>query len=403
MSGKVVIVGAGVVGASTAYFLAQRGFDVEVIEGREPAWGASGRNPGFVWLHMRAEGTQMELALAGRRLYDQLIQELDDFEFRPSGGMIYFFEHQADLFPAFVQNRVAAGLPMELLDAAAAREVCEVLPPSIAGATYNPLDAHVHPTRLVEALSAAAQRAGARFTHATPVAELDVSDGRCRGVVTADGRSEADIVVLAGGVWTGRLLEPHGLRIPLVPMRLQVMETEPADVRFRPILYGPTAIKQYDFTKQLPGYSADDFTHPLEATVPGVELLELVAQRRDGRVLLGCPMDFPDFDDRTTVAGIGLTLAVLSDHLPFIRSLPLARSWAGLLPETPDALPILGPVEGLDGLVLATGHVFGMSGGAISGKLLAQHLAGEPTDLDLSPFRFERESLGELAAAHRRW
>lgn len=403
MSGRVVIVGAGVVGTATAYFLTQRGFDVEVIEGKQPAWGASGRNPGFVWLHMRAEGTQMELALAGRRLYDDLIGELDDFEFRPSGGMVYFFDHQADLFPSFVENRKGAGLPMELLDRRAALDACPVLPTSIAGATFNPLDAHVHPGKFVEALARGADRAGARFTHGTTVLGLDVQDGRCGGVVTADGRVGADMVVLAGGVWTGRLVEPLGVSLPVVPMRLQVIQTEPADVTFDPLLYGPTAIKQYDFTKQLPGYSAEDFSHPLESELPGVELLELVAQRRDGSVLLGCPMDFPGLDDRTSIAGIGLTLAVLSDHLPFVRSLGLARAWAGLLPETPDALPILGPVESVDGLVLATGHVFGMSAGAISGKLLAQHLAGDPTDLDLSPFRFERASLGELAASHRRW
>ncbi len=82
----VIVIGAGIVGASTAYFLAQKGFRTLVIEGESPAWGASGRNPGFLWLHTRKAGIQMQLGLAGRRLADRLCEELDDFEMRPSGG-----------------------------------------------------------------------------------------------------------------------------------------------------------------------------------------------------------------------------------------------------------------------------------------------------------------------------
>ena len=118
---EVLVVGGGIVGAATAYFLAQEGVRATIVDEHPPAWGASGRNPGYVWTHTRAEGVQMELALAGRRLYDDLIGALDDFEFRPSGGMIYFFEDEHDLFPRFVAGRRAAGLARR----AARRGCCE--------------------------------------------------------------------------------------------------------------------------------------------------------------------------------------------------------------------------------------------------------------------------------------
>lgn len=398
-----MIVGAGVVGAATAHFLSRRGVGVTLLEGEHPAWGASGRNPGFVWLHTRAEGVQMTLGLAGRRLYDELALELDDFEFRASGGMIYFFEHQSKLFPAFVANRREAGLPMELLGPSEARRGCPILPDDVAGATYNPLDAHLHPGMLVEALVGSAERAGARVLRGTRVQEVDVSGGRCRGVVTSDGTLAADTVVVAAGAWSPALLEPLGLPLPIVPMRLQVIETAPFDLRFDPILYGPTGMKQYALTKDLQGYAEEDFVHPLETVLPGVELLELAAQRRDGRVLLGCPMDFAGLDDRPTVAGIGLTCGVLADHLPALKDLPVERTWGGLLPQTPDALPILGPVEAVEGLVLAAGHVFGILAGPISGKLVAQRLTGETPDLDLAPFRYERPAIEEAFEEHRQW
>src|ERR1039457_4151927 len=101
-SNDIIVLGAGIVGAATAYFLAKKSFRVLLAEGESPAWGASGRNPGFQWLHTRKAGIQMELGLAGRWLADQLREELDDFEMRPSGGGIYFLgESQQPVFCAF--------------------------------------------------------------------------------------------------------------------------------------------------------------------------------------------------------------------------------------------------------------------------------------------------------------
>jgi glycine/D-amino acid oxidase-like deaminating enzyme len=400
----VLVVGAGIVGASTARFLAERGVSVTILDAHDPAWGASGRNPGFVWLHTRAAGTQMELARAGRELYGSLVEELDDFEFRPSGGMTYFFQEQAEVFPAFVDERRAAGLPMELLDPSEARDRCPALPEDIAGSTWNPLDAHIRTGRLVEALVVDAERRGAKLERDARVQRIDVTAGRATGVTTDAGRSYGgSVVVVATGAWTPALLEPLGVDLPISAMRLQVAETEPTDPRFGPVLYGPTAIKQYAFVRGLPGFDADRFTHPLERAADGLAMLELVAQRADGHVLLGCPMDYPGPDDRATVAGLALTFGVLGERFPALAGLAVERTWAGLLPETPDALPILGLAPWIEGLALATGHVFGNVAGPISGKLLAQVLTGERPDLDLGAFAADRPSLTPTREAPGRW
>lgn len=398
----IVIIGAGVVGAATAYELARRGADVTLVEREAPGWGASGRNVGYLWSHTRAEGVQLEMALAGRRRYLELVDELDDFELVESGGMIYFFDHQRELFPAFVANRNAAGLPMELLDAATARERCPILPEDIGGATWNPLDAKVHPKRTAERLAEGAQRHGARLVTAD-VTGFELAGGRCTGVRTATGGIAADTVIVAAGSWTPTLLDPLGIRVPIDPMRLQVIETEPIAERFEPCLYGPTGVKQYALTKDLDGYEAELFTHPLEDVIPGTELLELAVQRRDGSVMLGLSMDFVGLDQRVSVGGLALSLGVLADHLPALRDVPVARTWAGLLPQTPDALPVLDRAPGIDGLVIAAGHVFGQMVGPITGVLVAQMLLGEATELDMTPFRYDREAISGPAAELRRW
>jgi glycine/D-amino acid oxidase-like deaminating enzyme len=403
-SADVIVVGGGIVGAAAAYFLARRRVRVLLIEAETPAWGASGRNPGFLWLHTRRAGLQMQLGLAGRRLADELAQELDGFELRPCGGMIYFFdERQRPLFESLVAERRAAGLPMQLLDAKQARERCPALSERVVGATWNPLDAHQDTRKLVAALVAGAERSGARVLPATRVEALLMNASRCRGVRTASDTFTADTVVVAAGAWTPRLLAPHGIEVPIIAMRLQVAETEPAPFGLAPLLYGPTALKQYAFIRELPGYSDIGATNPLEATFAGVEFLELAAQREDGRILLGCPMDFPGLDDRPTVGGLALTLAVLGEALPPIRSLAVERVWAGLLPQTPDALPIIGPAPGIDGLMLNAGHVFGNLAGPLSGKLLAQAMTGETPDFDLRFFGCERAGLHGNNDQHRRW
>ena len=406
MSGAadVLVVGGGIVGTATAYFLAQRGFKTLLLEGQSWAWGASGRNPGFQWLHMRKAGLQMELALAGRRLSDQLADELDGFEFRRGGGMMYFLEEsQRLLMQAFVAERRAAGLPMELIDGRAAREHCPALSPKVLGASFNPMDAHQNTKQLVEALARAAERAGAAIRTGVQVDRLLVEKGRVVGAAAGAETFHAGTTVLATGVWTSKLLEPLGVKVPITAMRLQVVETEPAPFRFEPMLYGPTALKQYAFIRDLEGYREDGTIHPLEARHPGLEFLELAVQRADGRILLGCPMDFPGLDDRPTVAGIGLTLAVMAERMPPVADLAVERVWAGLLPQTPDALPVLGPVPGLEGLILNAGHVFGNVAGPISGLMVAQKLAGERPEFDLSRFVFDRPGLKANNEQHRRW
>jgi glycine/D-amino acid oxidase-like deaminating enzyme len=293
---------------------------------------------------------------------------------------------------------------MELLDRQQARDKCPALSERVIGATWNPLDAHQNTGKVCEALTAAAKRLGAEVRLNTPIERLLVSGGRCTGVVTAAGETiQADKVVLAAGSWSPKLLAPLGINLPISPMRLQVAETEPAPFKIEPLLYGPTALKQYAYVRELPDYTEAGGSHPMEALYPGIEFLELAAQRRDGRIMLGCPMDFPGLDDRPTVAGLALTLAVLAEALPAIKNLAIERVWAGLLPQTPDALPVLDPAPGIAGLVINAGHVFGNLAGPLSGKMIAAAIMGEKTEFDLSLFKLDRPGLRINEERHRRW
>ncbi len=393
-----IVVGAGIVGAATAYFLAQRRKRVILLDEHFPGFGASGRNGGYIWTHMRAPGVQMDMALKSRAIFDAFARDLDDFEFRPSGGMTYFFDHQKQLFAELVAERQESGLPMQMLTREEARQMAPILSEEIAGAMFNPLDAYMNTAKLVQALARAAERLGATVISGAKVTAIETTNGAVRGVKTPQGTYAADRVVVAAGTWACSILDPLGLKLPIKPERMQSVELGKCDIQFGPAIYGPLAVKLYNCAHTRPSYRDELVTHPLERANPGVEFLEGISQRRDGRILLGWACDQPGFDDRTTMAGITMMLGIFHDHVPALRHLPVERTWACILPTTPDALPILGHVPGIKGLVLGAGHSFGNSGGPISAKLLAQLVNGETTDMDLAPFRHDRPSLKPLPA-----
>src|SRR5262245_5666062 len=111
VASDALVIGAGVAGVATAYFLTKAGLKVRLVEARRPAWGASGRNPGFLWLQTKPRGLAMEFSLAGRAFAEELAGQLPDYGFRSCGGLIaYRDDALAEVAEDFAQDRRSAGL-----------------------------------------------------------------------------------------------------------------------------------------------------------------------------------------------------------------------------------------------------------------------------------------------------
>src|SRR5262245_66263529 len=116
-----LVIGAGITGAATAWSLASEGLSVGLVEARRPAWGASGRNPGFLWLQTKPKGLAMEFSLAGRAYAEELAGRLPDYGFRACGGLTaYRDEELAEVADNFAEDRRAGGLPDRHIDRAEA-------------------------------------------------------------------------------------------------------------------------------------------------------------------------------------------------------------------------------------------------------------------------------------------
>jgi len=400
---RVVVVGGGIVGCASAYYLAREGVEVELLEREEVAFGASGRNPGFVWLHCRNPGFALDVSLAGRKLYDTLAEELPlPFELRASGGVMFFTTpEQGEVFAQFVEARKEHGLEMELVDGAEVRRLVPPIRPDVLGGSYCPLDAHIHTPLLVRALAEGARQEGATVREGVTATGLRRDGDRVAGVETDQGFVEADHVVVASGVWATELLKGAGITAGVGGERLQVLSTFPIPERIQPVVYGPLAAKQYTLFRDLPAWDPAAFTDPYESE-DAIELLELVAQRQDGSVLMGCPMDYPrEIDLRPTLAGIHATAVRMSEDFPGLMNAPIDRTWAGMLPFTADTAPIIDEIE--PGLFAAIGHVYGNAVGPMTGRLISQLVLDQQPEVDLDEVRFDRDLALPEAGEPVRW
>ncbi len=387
----VIVVGGGIVGCATAYFCAREGMRVTLLERKTVGYGASGRNPGWLWLHCRTPGFALDISRAGRKLYPELLDELPGgFEFRPSGGLMYFMTpDQGAVFEAFVASRRADGLDIELIDGAEVRRLVPPIRDDVLGASYCSEDAQIVTSTVVDALIRGARAEGATIREGVAVERLVLDGERVVGVDTDAGRITGDATVIATGAWSTRFLASNGIDVPIGGERLQLVSTVPQrQFWIEPLVYGPNATKQYALFSDLPSWDPALFTTEGEDH-DGLTFLPLLVQRASGEVLLGCATDYPDeLDPNPTLAGLAQIATGFAADFPALRNVPITRAWAGILPFTSDQAPVIDEV--LPGLFVGAGHAFGNTSGPVTGRVLSQLIAGREPDFDISECRYGR-------------
>ncbi|MEE1801137.1 NAD(P)/FAD-dependent oxidoreductase [Streptomyces sp. NPDC101062] len=361
----VVVVGAGVIGASCAFQLARRGLDVTVLEVFDgPAEGSSGRSFASVRAQW-ADALNIELSWRSIQAYRDFEQTHGfDIGYRASGYLLLVPEHAwADHLRA-VELQRAHGVPVDVLDVAAARAITPFAADGIAGATWGPADGVVDPHLAAGAWLTMARALGARVRFRRRVTAVGQAGDGWR--VTAGGESvDCRYVVNAAGGWGGEVAALAGLEVPVVHSRRNVYATAPG---------------------ALPG--------PLPMTI---DVGSGVYLRSEGDRLLFAGAKPDEVDGHNVRVDWPWREKVLergSARFPWLAELPLDRAgcWAGTYENTPDHHPVLGEAPGAPGWVNACGFSgHGVIQAPVAGRLVAEEIVdGGVRGVDIRALRLER-------------
>ena len=368
-----VVAGGGLIGASIAFELADEGMRVAVFDAQNPGREASWASAGMISPapESSAMASLLPISLASVRRYPEFLQRVEEISgksvgYRKDGALDLLLDgtNQNEIDEILALHR-GAGLRAELLTGPEAREIEPSLTGEIRGAIHRPDEASVDNRLLTEATLEAARRKGVEIFPSNGAKALWSDGAICKGLQLQNGRVEARWTVIAAGCFCARI-DGVSAYAPVTPAKGQMMALRCDSVNLKKDLW---------------------FGHMY------------LVPRNDGRIIAGSTVEYEGFDRNVTVAGMKTILGGAISLVPALESARIEETWAGLRPDSPDHLPILGPTD-LDGLLIATGHFrSGILLTPITASLIREWVATQKVSEDWAPFspmRFQetRQSRG---------
>jgi glycine oxidase len=366
----IAIIGGGIIGCAIAYYLRKSGAGVTLVERGEIGSQASSAAAGLLAPlgPLPGPGPLADLLLASFAMFPTLVPELEE-----ASGIDLGYERTGALRtvrnPKRIPNlkkRLEAwkplGLEMHWLSGDEARQREPLLSPDISAAIYVPEEAQIQAPRLVNAFARAASNIGVTIHNHTEVIGLQRDRHRIIGVQTAQGGIiTCNCLILATGAWTACYGEWLDMRLPVIPLRGQILAYPQPAKPLRHIIFGDAA------------YLAP----------------------KGNSLIVGATKEETGFDISITDAGQSWLNETATRLVPLLRQSSTEGAWAGLRPKTPDAWPILGPAPHWENVTLATGHnSIGIILSAITGKTIAECVTNGHVPDIIRPFsvaRFEYE------------
>lgn len=369
---KAVVVGGGLIGLSVARALAERGCaDITVLERHQLASGGTGKSSGIVRAHY---GVPSLAAMAWRSLpvFERLGEEVG---FRQTGYTVLVGEENVEPLTANTRMQQALGIDVHLIDDDRLHALWPMMNiEDVALASYEPRGGFADATQLALHFGRRARAAGARIRQNAAAERIVLRDGRVAGVRLAGGELiDADLVVVAAGWWSSRLLADVGLDLPIAGYRSELL-----------------IVDSGQRLADLPVVS--DLVSLQYCRIEGAG--QLLVGNSDHADFHGKLVDPDSYSNVASEASIERYVLKLMHRFPGLPDPSVTHSYAGVYDVPPDWNPVIGPVDGLDGLVVCAGfagHGFKISPAV--GDLVADLvLEGDSTDPDVhaSDFRFER-------------
>ena len=373
---ETLIIGGGMAGSATAFHLAQHGRDVMLLERGEIASEASGQNMGGLggpgWGHM--PDLQSYLRMGSLDIFKQLQNDLGyDMEFRLSGSVSGIhteaqYERQQDQ----VLSQTSNGYDGEILSPREARSIEPEVSLDLLGYVYLPRRGQADPIKSTRAFAHAAQSAGAIINTGYNVTSISVRGSGGYSVKTDKAEFNCQTLVLATGAWSDPVGQMLGLKIPVIPIRGQMWATEKLPPRiFHDISSAESGLAWSEDN------GADESTPP-NLTHKGNRRLArhlYGRQRKNGEIIFGGDREDVGYNMTPDPEGIEVNKVHAAEVVPLVADLPVARTWAGMMPFSLDGAPIIGKIPLRDNLYIVGGlSSSGFGRGPMAGKLAADYI-----------------------------
>lgn len=365
----VVVIGGGIIGNATAYYLAKLGSRVIVLEGSDHIGnGGSSRNGGGVRQSGR-DPRELPLVMYGIKNYwPTLSEELEvDCEYHQDGNLrLGKNEKHKQILNGLTERAVKVGLDVRMIDGDEVRQMNPYLSDEVTCASWCPTDRHANPLTTTLGYYKAARKLGVRFITGEKVVALQKVKGKLRKVITANNVYEGEHVVLAAGLASREIAATVGIDIPMQAVSLEALVTE---------------AEPHMFDQMLGTAEADFYGH----------------QTKHGSFVFGGSSGLEGFtrDDHGLQSNYSLTASCICrgimKYFPDLSNAKIVRTWAGWMDKCADGVPVLGKVEEVPGLIMAcgfSGHGFGIAPGAAS--QLAELIVKGKTTVDLYDLRYDR-------------
>lgn len=376
-SPDVVVIGAGALGAATAYFATQAGLSVEVVDRGPVAGGTTGACEGNLLVSDKTPGPELDLALLSNRIWrDDLAEHAELWEFESKGGLVVASTETAvEGLAELNATQRSAGIDVRTLPAGEIHEYEPHLSPGLAGAAFYPQDCQVQPMLMAAHLLRLSRERGARVRTGTTVTGFLRADDRVTGVRTDRGDIHAGAVVNAAGTWAGEVAALAGVEVPVLPRRGFILVTEPLP---------PTVFhKVY----------AGEYVASTQSSDEGLQTSTVIEGTRSGTVLVGSSRERVGFDATVSLPALREIAREALRLFPSLAHVAMLRTYLGFRPYCPDHLPVIGPDPRAPGLAHAAGHEGAGIGLCVGSALvLVQALVGQRPALDLAPYAPERFS-----------
>ena len=410
----VVIIGGGIVGVSTAWFLAKQGVNVVLCEKGHIAGEQSGRNWGWV----RQQGRdlrEMPMIVESLRIWRQLGEAIgEDLGYREHGVLFLVdSDRRLERYTRWLKSVEHYDIGARLIEGNELQRLVRGAAVRWRGALYTASDGRAEPHKAAPALARAAAREGATILTSCAVRGIETTAGRVSAVVTEHGRIRASTVLCAAGAWTSMFCRSLGIAVPQLRLRGTVARTAPADA----VCDGNMVGSRLALRRRLDGGYTLALGSRLEHAITPATLRfgpkfarALLMEAGAVRVSIGrdylrelaqpkrWPLDAVSPFEKCRVLDPPPSRSILrqirasvDEIFPSLAATPIVETWAGMIEATPDVIPIIDAAPRLPGFHLATGfsgHGFGIGPGA--GKAIAGLLTGRDTGIDLSPFRLGR-------------